>query len=457
MKRPEFVFRLGWYGACTFGGEVKDSRFWRQTASRVARRLNIGRWLERALPVWAGVSVLVACMVLILRNRGVSDLTWVWLGVFAAFVALGLVVYGVDSRRHLTSTEQALVWLEHRLRLNNRLTAASAGIGAWPEPRPEAVELLEWRPGRVLPAPLFSVALMAAAAFIPVSPDREPLPLPIASPLAWTEMERWLEDVKETELVDEQAVEAWERRVESLESQPQEEWYSHSSLEAGDSLREELASELRALERGLSEAESSLTELLELAETANASPEKRRLSQKRLAKALDDLDLATLPLSRKVKRQLMTLARERDVRRMTKEQLEQLRERLRERRYANLPRPGDEAYAFLSPGSVDGEMSSGRPGKGGVNRGPGSAPIELAEERTELGSSRIEDVIGHEPLGTELGETVAVGIGEHDNDTSGFRGGRDAGAVAATGEGGELVWSQTLTPEERRVLKKYFK
>ena len=49
------------------------------------------------------------------------------------------------------------------------------------------------------------------------------------------------------------------------------------------------------------------------------------------------------------------------------------------------------------------------------------------------------------------------GIGEHDNVTSGFRGGLDAGAVAAPGEGGELVWSQTLTPAERRVLKKYFK
>ena len=436
---------------------MKDSRFWQRSAGRLARRLNIGRWLEKALPVWAGVSVVAACALLILRNRGVSDLTWVWLGVLGAFVFSGLVVYAVDSRRHRTSPEQALVWLEHRLHLNNRLTAASAGIGAWPEPRPDAIELLEWRPGRILPAPLFSVALMAAAAFIPVSLDREPVPPPLAPPLAWTEMERWLEQVKETELVDEQAVEAWKERVESLESQPKEEWYSHSSLEAGDSLREELASELRALERGLSEAESSLAELLELAENANASPEKRRLSQERLAKALDDLDLATLPLSRKVKRQLMTLARERDVKRLTKEQLEQLRERLRERRYANLPRPGDEAYAFLTPGGVDGEMSSGQPGKGGVNRGPGSAPIELAEERTELGTSRIEDVMGHEPLGTELGETVAVGIGEHDDDTTGFRGGQDAGAVAATGEGGELVWSQTLTPEERRVLKKYFK
>ena len=257
---------------------MKDSHFWQRTAGRLARRLNMGRWLEKALPVWAGASVLAACVVLILRNRGISDLTWVRVGGLAAFVVSGLVVYAVDSRRHLTSPEQALVWLDHRLRLNNRLTAASAGIGAWPEPRADAIELLEWRPGRILPAPLFSVALMAAAAFIPVSLDREPVPPPLAPPVAWTEIERWLEEVKETELVDEQAVEAWEERLESLESQPKDEWYSHSSLVAGDSLKEELASELRALERGLAEAESSLTEMLELAENADASPEKRRLS-----------------------------------------------------------------------------------------------------------------------------------------------------------------------------------
>lgn len=434
---------------------MNDSRFWIRTAARVARRLNIGRWLERALPVWAGTSVVAACTLLLFRNRGVTDLTWFYVAVPVAFIVSGLLVYVVDSRRHLTTPEQALVWLEHRLHLNNRLSAAAAGVGDWPEPRPEAVELLEWRPARVVPAPLFSMALITAATLIPVSLAREPVPSPTAPPLAWTEMERWLEEVKETEIVDEQALEAWEKRIDSLKDQPKEEWYSHSSLEAGDSLREELASELRALERGLEEAEASITEMLELDE--NASPEKRRLSKQRLSKALDDLDLATLPLSRKVKRQLMTLAREREVKPMTKEQLEQLRKRLRERQYANLPKPGDEAYAFLTPGGTEGESSSGQPGKGGVTRGPGSAPLELADERTELGSERIEDVLGREPMGTEFGETIAVGIGEHDEETETFRGAQDAGAVASTGEGGELVWSQTLTPEERRVLKKYFK
>jgi hypothetical protein len=451
--------------------KVTDSRAWLRTAARLARRFNLGLWLETTLPVWAGTSVFAACALLILRNHGVADLGWFWVGTAVALIASALAVYLVHTRRHLVTPEQALVWLEHRLHLHNRLTAATAGVGVWPELRPElgneALELVEWRPTRILPSPLFSIALIAAAALIPLTPDTDAsVPPPVAPPLAWSEMERWLDAIEETELVDEQAVESWRERVDSLKSQPEEEWYTHSSLEAGDSLREELASELRALERGLAEAEASVSEMLEL--ERNASPEKRRLSQERLSRALDELDLQTLPLSPKVQRQLMTLARERNVKPMSEEQLERLRQRLRERSYANLPRPGDDAYGFLVPGGADGsgasrgEGSAGegtggnRPGRGGVTRGPGSAPLELADDRTELGTTRIEDVIGREPLGTEFGDTVAVGIGEHDVDTSGFRRGRDAGAIAATGEGGELVWSQTLTPEERRVLKKYF-
>lgn len=434
---------------------MDNSGFWLLTARRLARRLDLARWLERVLPVWAATSIVVACGLLLLRNRGVVELTGFWLGAGSAFVLSGLTVFILDTRKNLTRPHEALVWLEHRLELHNRLSSASAGVGPWPSPREEVSELLSWRPTRLLPPPLFSAALIAAAIWIPVSVQPGAKPPPIAPPVAWTEMERWLEELEATELVDESAVAAWEDRVDSLESQPKEEWYRHSSLEAGESLRDELASELRALERSLSAAEASLTELIELDD--DGSSETLRLARERLGESLEDLELSSLPLSRKIKRQLMTLTRERDVKRMTKEQLERLRERLRERRYAGLPRPGDEAYAFLTPGESGESSVSGEPGRGGVTRGPGSAPIELAEERTELGTDRIEDVLGHEPLGAELGENVAVGIGEHDIDTSGYRPGQEAGAVDAPGEGGELVWSQTLSPEERQILEKYFK
>jgi hypothetical protein len=458
MKRPRLPPILLWYGACNFHGEtrseVDDSRLWRATARRLALRLNCGRWLESALPVWTVTSIVAACALLILRNRGAVDLMAFGVIVALAWVVGGLMVFLFETRHRLASPDDALVWLEHRLQLNNRLTAASAGVGAWPEPRGDGVELLAWRPTRLLPAPLFSLTLLAAALWIPVSVDR-PVPPPVSTPVAWTEMERWLEEVEHTELIDERAVEAWRERVASLESQSPEEWFSHASLEAGDSLRDELASELRALEKSLSDVEASLGTMIELDE--NTSAETRRLVQRHLGEALDDLELASLPLSREMKRRLMTLAREREVKRMTKEQLEQLRERLRERRYASLPRPDDETYAFLTPGALEGDTASDVSGQGGANRGPASAPIDLADERTELGTTRIEDVMGHEPLGTELGETVSVGIGEHDIDTSEFRFGGNAGAIAAPGEGGALVWSQTLTPEERRVLEKYFK
>ena len=426
---------------------------WKRTAKRLAARANRAAWLSRTLPWWAGASLVAACILLLLRRHGAADLTGFWAATFLALTGLGLFQYFRLRSTRWTSAG-AFVWLEHRLGLNNRLTAASAGVGGWPSPDARAHELLRWRASHIAPAFLFSLALLSSASWVPVTVATAPLPPPIEPPLAWSEAERLLEELRDSKLVEEDAVEAWEEKLDSLEQQPSEEWYRHSSLEAGDSLKEELESGLFDLERGLSSAESALDAMLRLDESSSAT--ERRLAERGLQKALEELELASLPLDRKIKRRLETLARERKVRKLDKEELERLRARLRERRYHDLPRPGDEAYAFAVPGAGDGRAGSGGLGRGGVTRGPGSAPIELASERTELGSSRIEDVMGRKALGTELGETVGVSLSEHEVDTH-FRSGLEAGEVVSKGEGGDVVWSQTLTPEERRVLKKYFK
>jgi len=85
---------------------------------------------------------------------------------------------------------------------------------------------------------------------VPVTVATAPLPPPIEPPLAWVEVERLLEELRDAKLVEEDAVEAWEDKLASLEQQPSEEWYRHASLEAGDSLKEELESGLLDLERG---------------------------------------------------------------------------------------------------------------------------------------------------------------------------------------------------------------
>ena len=88
--------------------------------------------------------------------------------------------------------------------------------------------------------------------------------------------------------------------------------------------------------------------------------------------------------------------------------------------------------------------------------GPGEAPISLSDSRSELHTSNLEGVQSTDFSRAAFGDTLAVGEGEHEiEETTG--GTRRAGAVRSKGEGGERIWRETLLPEERDVLKRYFK
>ena len=219
---------------------MDDARSWHRLASGLARRLNLGRWLARTLPLWACTSAVAACCLVFLRRHGSTALLFFWALAIAAWVVVGIVQWWRFRRTRLTNVE-ALVWLEDALHLNNRLSAARSGVGAWPPLDARTRDLLRWRPARIAPVLLFPLMLVLAAALVPVTPPAESTPGPVQAPLAWSEVERWLDEIRETELVTEEAVDAWEEKLDSLRRQPKDAWYRHASLEAGDSLKEDLA------------------------------------------------------------------------------------------------------------------------------------------------------------------------------------------------------------------------
>ena len=55
------------------------------------------------------------------------------------------------------------------------------------------------------------------------------------------------------------------------------------------------------------------------------------------------------------------------------------------------------------------------------------------------------------------GDLVGVGKGEHTVDPSAYTGPTSAGAALSEGTGGEAVWRDDLTPQERTLLKNFFK
>jgi hypothetical protein len=367
-----------------------------------------------------------------------------------------LLVSGVftllRSRASFFTLDEALDLLDDRLGLRNRLRSAQAGVGGWPEPPDVLPRAVRFRGDRALAPVALCLLVVALAVLVPVRVQTPAPPLPDTGPASWEEIERALDALRRESVVKEEALEKKEARLDELRKKPREEWFDHGTLEASDSLKEELASEMRALTRAVGEVAASLEELRGL--DGEAPAQARRLRERRLGEALEALDLSGLPFEREATRELQTLARNSKVRRATKEEIEKWKE-MRERLYHGLPGDAEEVVVGLRPGR--GETGNGRPSRGGVDRGPGTAPLDLSAEPRESLSERIERLEGRDASGGPFGATVGVSLGEHEVRTETFELGRSGGAVVSTGEGGDRVWTQSLLPSERRVLQRYFK
>ena len=94
-------------------------------------------------------------------------------------------------------------------------------------------------------------------------------------------------------------------------------------------------------------------------------------------------------------------------------------------------------------------------GRGGVQRGPGAAPMFFGDE-SNLGTNNIEGVQNQDFSKAAPGEVLGIGETEHEIDET-VTGPREAGSVKSTGQGGDTVWRESLMPQEKAVLKRYFK
>jgi hypothetical protein len=119
-----------------------------------------------------------------------------------------------------------------------------------------------------------------------------------------------------------------------------------------------------------------------------------------------------------------------------------------------------------SPGLDLSNIPEGRPGKeegegpggGGPSRGPGTAPVTLASDDTQLDTNKIETL--KNPLDLSrlaTGDALSVTNGTAKVDPKNYQGPHQGGATATPGDGGAAVWQNTLIPAERETLKRFFK
>lgn len=436
-----------------------NRKWWLSQAKLTSRRINLAWWLESLAAPLIFSGLIGAVALLVIRNRAIelpSSLLAMIIG--GSVIVVAAICWFIASRR-FEKPESSLVRLEATMELKNALSAASAGVAPWPTPSPQVDPGVRWHWPRLVVPPLAALALLAAGLLIPVSSAKAPA-TPPEQPQAWKQLDSSLEHLSKEELVDEKYLEEARRKLDELKAQKEEQWFSHSSLEATDSLKKEHRSEMDRVEQELERAQKALESLEKNAGTNQAEKE-RQLNE--FQQALQGLQNGAMKPNPQLLEQLKQLDPQK-LGQLSKEQMQQLRENLKKNAEGLKQGQGegqgddwtDELLADESgEGKGQGNKPGEGPGKGGVNRGPGHDPGVLGDEKDALETGDLTSVESRDLSNALPGDLLQLQDGEHEVDQSGSRI-TQGGNTDATGAGGDRVWRDSLDPGEQRTLKKFF-
>ncbi len=426
---------------------IVNETFWRRRAAREALRFNLAWMVQRLLPWVIGLGLGVAVVILGLRTAGINDLQWVW--AFAGiFIVAGLGSSWFFSRGKFLSPSDALARLDADLRLNNRLISAAHDIGAWPASRADAALALRWNWRALLWPPIVSLLLLLAALWIPVPAFAEGVATPRVEPSSWTATQEKIDEIRQQDVVQPEAIEELQQAVDALRKQPGEEWFRHESLEAGDHLQAQTEQALHALQKNLQAALTALDAARQIEQSqvsALSDPINNALQQ-----SLSGMELGALPLDPGLLKELKKMDASK-IRQLSAEQFKELSGRLKKGAGGKegFEGKGEDALRALIDGTGSGE--------GGVNRGPGTAPLNLKDTETQLGTTQTDTLQNDDLSRAALGDLMGLDTGEHQVDKAAWQGPQQGGSMVSPGSGGEAVWDQAATPAEQEALRRFFK
>lgn len=445
--------------------ENSNRDHWQAKAQQVARRVNFAWWLE-SLSAPLLITALVGAAALLLVRREINP-TEPWIlvaGIGGAVCAIGLACWAWAARK-FEKPEQSMVRLEATMQMKNSLSAAQAGVAAWPAPLEKTDAGLAWQWPRLLVPPLGALVLLAAGLFIPVSALGTHTPSSPEQPQAWKQLDSELDHLTKEEVVDEKYLEETRKRLEELKSQEEEQWFSHSSLEATDSLKKSHRAESERVERELGRAEKALSQLEKNAGATNQAEKNRMMDE--FDQALQGLQNGAMKPNPSLLEQMKKLDLK-DMANLSPEQIEQLRENLKKHSdamkngkgegedWSDELLAGDQNGEGEGEGEGKGEDGEDPNGKGGIDRGPGHSPGVLGREKEGVEIGELTGLEAKDLSRSTPGDLLELQDGEHDVDKSASSISA-GGNTDATGKGGDRVWREALDPAEQRALKRFYK
>lgn len=433
---------------------------WHRLARHTEWKVNAAWHVEKLTPLMLGAGTLAFALIVWQRTEGVMiqfSEVWSWL---VGTVLLLILTSFLLARKYFITRQDALVRLESKMHLHNALSVAALGRGVWPELPKNLADGLGWRWFRVsVPFVLYALC-WTAAFYLPVTPEADAV-LPMVEPQAWQQMDDWLKKLEEEKIINPEEKEEQAAKIEALRGQEQEKWFSHESLNAGDTLKEQLQREIGDMARNMAEAERSLNALQNYAEKLSDQAKEQML--KEYSEALEGMKNGGMKLDPQLLKELAQID-PKNLKSLSPSQLNQLRKSLKEKR---------DSLAEMAPGKgflgdgegEDDQLAEGRrglgqgdgegPGKGDITRGPGSAPLTLSEEENNFGTHQTEAVVNQDMSKAQLGTLLNLQNGSHEVDKT-YTGPQAAGSAQNHGQGGQQVWRESLTPDEKAVLKRVF-
>jgi hypothetical protein len=435
-----------------------NRKYWQGQSSALSRRINFGWFLQTLSGPLLIVSALGSVSTLILR-REFAEIPLVSLAIsMAACLAITAGIVLFLAARRFEKPEQALVRIEAGAGLHSSLSSAKDGVCPWPAPPASLPASLKWHLPKTFAPPLGAVALLAIGLLIPINARHAASPAPSNQPQAWSQIDSQLEQLAEDAMVDEKYIDKVAKRLEKLRGQDEEEWFSHASLEATDSIKEAHNSDMEKLDRNLSEAVNALETLSAMADKLNAQ-EKQKLAEQ-FEQALEGLQNGEMKPNLQLLEQLSKLDLS-VLGKLTPEQMKQLKKGM-EVLMESLEKckdcqggqsVGQGAWEKQLLGNGEGEGDD--PGSGGINRGPGHDSDVLRNGKDSLDVGKLTELNAEDLSRTIPGDLLQLQDEQHKVDESAAK--YAAGGAAVEGKGGDRVWRDSLAPDEQRALKKYFK